>query len=405
MNIWIVAIADFPEGRGATPRIRNIGAGLVERGSRVEVLLSHAAGYVAQGVNIAVRGEWQGMSFEFLNRRSDRPRSDVGVALAKIRSHATLVWKFLRGRRPDAIWFYSHSLIDVGLLFVLAKIAGRITVLDVSDERFDVHALGQAKSPLRRINAIQGRISDILFFKWASGFAVVSEYLKSKVVELSRGQPIVSLPLVARVDEAPDPIPPPADGPPSAAYVGSFTPDEGLEFLLDVINVVRERVPNFTCSLYGAANHQDYDVHLRGLVAERGLSEIVRFEGMLPYGQIIERLRRHRVVVLPRLDSVISRAGFPGKLSEYVSSLRPIVATPFGDFCKYFRHGESAYIARSFNVRDYADVLVEALEHPTDGFTVAKRAYLLGRDLFDYRAVASTIERFLLELISSDRRS
>ena len=387
---------DFPEGRGATPRIRNIGSGLDELGHFVDLDIIHPAGYIGSNQKLASFGNYNGINYRYLNGSFKRPQSELALVFIKLLSNFKLVWKYLTNRKPDIIWFYSYSLIDTGLLFFFAKIYGTKTVIDVCDERFDIHAIEHSKSLFRRINGWQGKISDIAYFKWVDGFAVVSSYLKSKIELLYSGQPIILLPLVANILEHDENWE--SDVSKSGAYLGSFTADEGLEFLIGVMSEIKVRHPDFKCVLYGAANSPEYENKLRDIVKKENLESSIIFGGMLPFAEIVPALRQHRLVLLPRLDSVISKAGFPGKLSEYLSSNRPIVATPFGDINKYFKNNESAFIASSFTKEDYLKCLLSALESVEISTSVALNAHRIGKNKFHYTSVAVQIENFIIAL-------
>ena len=395
MNIWIVAITDFPEGRGATPRIRNIGTGLVELGHTVHLQIIHAAGYISKNQVMSPKGNYKGILFDYLPESAVRPKSELLLIFFKLLSNIKLAWRFSTGKKPDAIWFYSYSLIDTGLLFFLSKISGTLTVLDVCDERFDIHALGHYRSFFRNINAWQSKISDQVFFKWVDGFAVVSKYLENKILHLNQNQPILSLPLVANIETSDSHINSTQNQNITAAYLGSFTADEGLEFLIDVISKIKNEYPFFTCTLYGAANQIEYEIKLRSLIKDSGLEQTIIMAGMLSYREIIPALRGHSILLLPRLDSIISKAGFPGKLSEYIGSKRPIIATPFGDLKHYFTDKESAFISRSFTKEDYITALTEAMEDQEKSKRIALKAHEIGFRLFHYTSVAKQIEEFL----------
>lgn len=388
---------DFPEGRGATPRIRNIGSGLVELGHSVELDIIHAAGYIGSNQKLKSSGKYNGISYRYLNNSSQRPNSELLLVFIKLLSNFKLVWKYLTNQKPEIIWFYSYSLIDTGLLFLFSKIYGTTTIIDVCDERFDVHAIGHSKSLFRAINGWQGKFSDYLFFKWVDGFAVVSTYLESKIKSIYNKQPIILLPLVADIQPVDTSIMPIQNR--SSAYLGSFTADEGLEFLIGVIQKIKVLYPEFKCVLYGAANNSEYEDKLRNLVYQADLGEIIVFGGMLSFAEIVPTLRKHELVLLPRLDSVISKAGFPGKLSEYLSSTKPIVATPFGDLKLYFTNDESAYIADSFSEDDYVKSLIYAIENKEKSLQIGQNAYKIGYKKFHYVSVAGQIDNFINRLV------
>lgn len=406
MNIWITAIADFPEGRGGTPRIRNIATGLACRGHSVSVFLSHAAGYVSSGHNLSPRDEFQGVRFEFLNRSVDRPQSEIGVIAAKVIGDCKLCWRMLRVPSPDVLLVYNASIIETGMVIILAKLLGKKVVFDVCDERFDIHALGWAKSNFRSINAWQLSVSDRILFQLANGFFVVSSFLEKKIARLGNGQPVLRIPLIARIAEFQGRLEKGRDssGIPSIAYVGSLIPDEGLEMLLEAMQILVRQSPSVKCVLVGGGNNPGYERQLREFVTKNGLSNHVEFAGHVAHEDLVALLARQSVLALPRPNTMISRAGFPGKLGEYLASKRPVVSTNFGDISFYFQHDVNAFIVDDFSPGAFARGLWEMISDKERALRIGRAGFQLGLERFDASSVSHSVESYFLSLAVKERR-
>jgi glycosyltransferase involved in cell wall biosynthesis len=398
-SLWIIANADFPEGRGGTPRIRNIAVGLAGRGHRVRILLPHAAGFVSADQNCRPRGEFSGVHFEFLHDSVHRPSTDIGLIAAKLLGNLKLFWRFLTGRRPDAVLIYNYSLLDTGLLIGAAKLLGTKVIYDVCDERFELHAVDHPKGIARRINALHYRISDIITLRIVDGVLVVSEYLLEKVLRSKPNVKYLMLPLVADMHVAGSEYGA-ARGTmaPEFAYVGSLIADEGIHMLVEALLILRVRYPGACCHLYGDFNNEVYKEKLFRFLKERGAENVLVFHGNTAYGQLVAEVASKHAMVLPRPDSIISRAGFPGKLSEYLASKRPLVTTRFGDIARYFSNAMNAFISEDITAASFAAALEECLKDPVLADQVGENGYKLGVELFDRNSVAERIERFINEL-------
>ena len=399
MNIWITANADFPEGRGGTPRIRNLALGLVQRGHDVSLFLPYAAGYWTKGQNKQSSGIYRGINFQFLNQSTERPRTEPGVAVAKLSGQSKLLFKLFLEKRPDCIIIYNWSYYDVGPLVALAKALKKIVIFDVTDERFDVHAVGWQKSPLRQINAWQTEKFDRSLFRNATGFLAVSSYLLNKAKSFAGSHPALLVPLIAELRKDPPANVPDPKGPPTLAYVGSFIPDEGLEMLIESVAILRdEGHPDVKCYLIGGANDTSYQTVLTSLIREMEVSDNIVFVPSMNHAELIDFLSTMTLLVLPRPDTVVSRAGFPGKLSEYFSSRRPVVTTLFGDIGTYIVDGKTGYVCPECSPAAFARTVGRALKDTKAHTSVAQEAFKMAEAHFDVPRVAATVERFILSL-------
>jgi glycosyltransferase involved in cell wall biosynthesis len=399
VKIWITANADFPEGRGGTPRIRNLALGLVERGHDVSLFIPYAAGYWASGQNNQTAGVYRGMSFRFLNNSTERPRSEAGVALAKLAGQSKLLFKLFFGKRPHCIIIYNWSFYDVGPLVMLATALRKTVVFDVTDERFDVHAVGWQKSFLRRINAWQTEKFDRFLFRKATGFLAVSSHLLEKAKSFAGSHPSLLVPLIAGLRQDPPRRGHVQRDPVTLAYVGSFIADEGLEMLLEAVSLLQKNgTPDVKCYLIGGANNPSYEIALKKKIADLGLTESVVFIESMYHEELIDKLSTMTLLVLPRPDTVVSRSGFPGKLSEYFSARRPIVTTLFGDAGNYLVDNRTAYVCPDFSAETYARTLKRALADTERHETIAAEAYRMAAGQFDIPRVAEKVEEFVYSL-------
>lgn len=404
MKIWITANADFPEGRGGTPRIRGLALGLAERGHDVSLFIPYAAGYWTKGQNKETSGLHRGIRFRFLNDSTERPSTEPGVALAKLTGQGKLLFKLFLDQRPDCIIIYNWSFYDVGPLVMLAKALKKIVIFDVTDERFDVHALGWQKSALRRVNAWQTEKFDRSLFRHASGFLAVSSYLLNKAKSFAGDHPALLVPLVAELRSDPPTKSPEPGDPPTLAYVGSFIPDEGLEMLIEAVAILRdEGHADVKCFLIGGANDSSYQAVLTSLITQMELAKNIVFVPSMDHAKLIDFLATMRLLVLPRPDTIVSKAGFPGKLSEYISSRRPIVTTLFGDIGQYIIDGKTGYVCPDYSPAGFAKTVRRALEEPDRHGPVASEAFQMARRQFDVPHVAAAVERFILSLVRGSR--
>lgn len=151
----------------------------------------------------------------------------------------------------------------------------------------------------------------------------------------------------------------------SAIYLGNLAHKE-IDYLLDITELVTERVPAFHLTIYGDAP-AGRRAELEGMVASRGLERVITVAPPVHSDGIAPVLVAADVLLLPRSLGEFSQSGFPNKLGEYLASGRPVVTTAVGDIPMYLEDGESALIVQPDDIRAFAEAVVKVLEDPSLG--------------------------------------
>ena len=118
---------------------------------------------------------------------------------------------------------------------------------------------------------------------------------------------------------------PPHNPVPVILCVAQFREKKGLPVLIEACRRLRDEGVRFVCSLIGDGPQRPL---LERLIAEYGLQDCVRLEGMVFQDQIREHYRRADVVALPAIVAANGdRDGIPVTLIEVQAMGRPVVST------------------------------------------------------------------------------
>lgn len=387
-NVLIAGDFSFPYGTGASSRVFNYARGLQAAGARVKVLCVEPGGRGDATLNVAARGEYRGVPFEYTYGRTTRPSSTAHRRALKLAK-----WpRFARAARRsasdtgglDAMLVYTRSLPWIAVAWLSCRLLGA-TLLH---EDCELPFVWKAETPSTRVKRW---LYQNVAFRAFDGCLVISTYLDAYCRRYLRpGAGTLLVPILVDVtDVSPDegdtgerggaPALPAAGG--HVVFAGSLDHRE-VDDLLAAFAPVAAEFPELRLELLGAAKRAASLTALRARIDELGLNGRVDFSGALPREQLFERLRAARVLVLPRPAAAFSQAGLPTKVAEYLASGVPTVLTAVGDLPLYLRDGVDAYLVPPGDTAAFGARLREALADP-DAAAVGRQGRRTAAEKFD----------------------
>ena len=111
------------------------------------------------------------------------------------------------------------------------------------------------------------------------------------------------------------------------SYLGTYWHLEGLSVLLRAAKQLVQAGRQFKLVISGASfKGLDCD-DVAGLVQELDLDEVVLQTGWLPTEDVVAAMSAADILVVPKVNHLINRAGVPTKLAEYLAMGKPIVVS------------------------------------------------------------------------------
>jgi glycosyltransferase involved in cell wall biosynthesis len=143
-------------------------------------------------------------------------------------------------------------------------------------------------------------------------------------------------------------------------YVGVMGKQEGIEYLIDAMDeLVNQRGLDVGLALVGGGPEREA---LEKNVAQRGLSNCIRFYGRVPDEQLQSILSDADVCVNPDEVNEMNDLSTMNKIVEYMALGRPIVQFDVTE--GRFSAREASLYARPNDARDLADKLAQLLSDP-----------------------------------------
>lgn len=164
----------------------------------------------------------------------------------------------------------------------------------------------------------------------------------------------------------------PRGGRPLVGYAGHLYPWKGVDVLVEALALV----PEADGVIVGGHPRESDLGRVQSLAAARGLSERVRFTGLVPPQDVPARLEAADVLVLPNVETEVSaRYTSPLKLFEYLAAGRPIVASRLPALEEVLVDGENAILVAPGDARALADGIRRVVADPALARRLAARAF------------------------------
>lgn len=145
--------------------------------------------------------------------------------------------------------------------------------------------------------------------------------------------------------------------PPTIVSIGRLIEKKGFPDLIEACRLLRERGIAFRCEIIGEG---PLETLLRDQIAASGLTSVVALTGPLPQGEVIERLARSALFVLP----CVAEAGggmdnLPTVVMEAMAAGLPVVSTAVGGVPEMVSDGVTGRLVPEHQPLALADALAQ----------------------------------------------
>lgn len=175
--------------------------------------------------------------------------------------------------------------------------------------------------------------------------------------------------------------------------VGRLVEKKGFHVLIGAVARLRDAGRRVTCTIVGEGDQRP---RLEGLVRERGLEDVVRFAGARDQEQVRALLRRATCLCLPCVVGTDgNRDALPTVLLEALACGLPAVSTPVTGIPEILDGGRAGLLVPEEDERATAGTLDGLLSDSALRDRLARRGRRRAEELFDARAIAATLRRWI----------
>jgi glycosyltransferase involved in cell wall biosynthesis len=341
--------------------------------------------------------------------------TDLGTSLfRRIRKHALgirhdlNVFRLLRSRDYDMVEVKDKFLSGVSALLA-AKLHGKRFVYWLSypfpEEYLYRAAVGTARYPL--LYRIRGSVFKVLLYRFLLRLAdhvfVQSEQMRRDVA--AHGIPPAKMTAVpmgidlrANADEGARTerrlIPP---GRPSFLYLGTLSRVRRLDFLVRVLAMVRNAMPDTRLYMVGRGDDPADEQFLLDEASRLGVSSTLILVGQLPREEALKYVRDAGVCVSPFYPSEILNSTSPTKLVEYMAMGKAVVANDHPEQRRVIEESGAGRCV-SWNEQEFAEAIVGLLRAPDECERMGRKGRRYVEEHRSYEKIADLVEKELARI-------
>jgi glycosyltransferase involved in cell wall biosynthesis len=190
---------------------------------------------------------------------------------------------------------------------------------------------------------------------------------------------------------------------PMVFAAGRFVRKKGFEYLVDAAALLGAERPGAVVVIGGAG---DLDQELRRRAVERGVSDVIRFPGLLTQDAVADALAAADVAVVPSVrDEAGNVDGLPNVVMEALASGTPLVTTAAGGIGSVVCDGETALVVAERDPAGLAEAISRLLHDKAGAAAMgaAAREQVVRRHGWD--GVAARLEAAYDRAVAAGRRA
>lgn len=291
------------------------------------------------------------------------------------------VQRELREIRPDIVHVHGSLFYPTLIMGYPAPSLMTVHGLFLKEAREAIGVRAKVRSYLMGVSY------EIWALRKAQDIVVISDYVEGMIRPYTR----------ARLHRIDNPIEeayfdlPNSEVPGTILFAGAIIARKGVMFLLQAMSLLKERGCTSKLHLVGPSREPEYERELRRFYDERGLQDVVEWEGLVPEERLRELYSQCSLLVLPSREE-----SSPIAIGQAMAVGKPVVGTRAGGIPYLVQDGRTGLLAEYGNAADLAEKLHALLEDQEKRTAMGKAA----REEAEARFRGSAVARKHLELYS-----
>lgn len=250
-----------------------------------------------------------------------------------------------------------------------------------------------------------------VILKRAECVSVVSDYLKSKVIEthgLERSKVLVfpNGVNVRRFRSRTD-----SDSLRSSLsvvnkkvvlFIGAITQDRGLDLLVKALPKILLKNSNAIVLIVGEGPQKS---NLKKLAKDIGVERFVQFLPSVAHNDIPSYISLAEITVGPLVARLETLGSVPRKVLEYMACAKPVVSSRGGVAQDLIMDRRNGFLIQPANVEELASVISEVLRDPNLGKEIGLNARNHIAKFYDWDTIMNDFEKVLCAMVNGDKQN
>lgn len=302
------------------------------------------------------------------------PRKQRSSILSSLKFNVRLFRKFLAFVRTTDI-FFIHNTISAASIPILRMFFKFTFVLDLTDIHAEYIVIGK-RNIIEKMLAPLILAVEYWIIKSADRMITETEAMKKHLV--LKGIPEEKISVVydgAETDKMPDDKESGAEK--GVIHLGSVDRQHGVEDFISAAAIVSKKHPEAVFYVVGGGRELS---NIQLLARQAGVYDKCVFTDYLPCGQAREYLKKAKIGVIPRRDSLANRIITTLKLYEYWASKTAVVSSNLEGVREICTDSKDVLLFEHDNVNSLAEKISRLLEEPAltdklieEGYSTVKK--------------------------------
>jgi glycosyltransferase involved in cell wall biosynthesis len=386
MRIIYVGTDGFPIGMAQMERQKLISKGLIAAGCAVLVL--SRVGVYGPGKYDEVYGEgnFEGVPFLFA---AGTPYRDP--------SKLKRLWLFGKGLINEFLIIrtqkkrYGVTALMISCLsfneVVFYKIISLLLGIPIMLDNVEYFSSMQLKES--RLKRIDFKLYDRYAFRLADKVVGISDFLVNIVKQGDAEKPVLKIPAIVDFGKFTSAARPTEN---FFLYCGQAGYYAVISFIIGAYEKIHQE--NFGLYLVSNGNAADMTVVRDRIKASPKASQIKLFSA-LPVQELVDLYMTSRALLIPLRNTQQDIARFPHKIGEYCAAGKPIISTRIGEVDKYFKDGQDALLAETYNEEQFASKMQVVVNEPEKAAAIGRKSFELGKENFDHISLGKKLKAFI----------
>jgi glycosyltransferase involved in cell wall biosynthesis len=180
-------------------------------------------------------------------------------------------------------------------------------------------------------------------------------------------------------------------------YCGGVDYEQVRDFVIEAYNKMTYK-RGYKLYMIISAEDQSRITGLQQRLQKKYNTVNIKVFSNISYQELVDLYINAKALLIPLRNTIQDISRFPHKIGEYLASGNPVITTNIGEIENYFKDGETALVADTYNIDLFSKKMKYVLDYPEISKKIGIAGKKMGFKEFDYRAHGNKLLNFLKDL-------
>jgi len=344
------------------------------------------------GLNLKTEGTYEKINYIHASGSPYRPNNIIVRNILKnlgLINEIYILYKLRKSRKCNAAILHTDKFQSILFYRIISKLLDFPLVM----------AYVELYSSISTRHGIRHKINGYLYEKYGfyllDGMMPISDYLVNIVKSHSPQLPMLKVPMIADFDRFNE-----VERNTDEKYFLFCSGADYFDVIIFVLKAFELLESSEEPRLYLVVTGQPSQMsRLDKEIAKNKKNNLIKLYSGISYAQLTNLYANACGLLIPLQPTIQDTARFPHKLGEYLASGNPVVTTNYGEVAKHFKDEESALMAQSYDIGEFAHKMEYIFLNPKKAKEIGQKGKVFGLKNFDYNIYGSKIKEFINSII------